>query len=337
MKLKQESYARFRRRLRAGMTIQTGPLNIVVQSAMSDLARLLYPLYGEYRIAAEPVIADLHMSVVPGTGLRRWLRPQVKVLLDGQPPFRPFPRRLALPLLEWGINWGIAIRCHQYLMLHAAVVEKHGCAVILPALPGHGKTTLCAGLIHRGWRLLSDEFGMLRPEDGHLVPIPRLLPLKNASIEVIRRFAPQAHIGPSFPETHKGTVAHLRPPAESIDRDQQTVPPGLVVFPRWQAAAETQWTAVDPPAAFLQVATNAFNYETLGETGFRSVVRLIRSCPALQLVYSDLDEAIEELDGKISVQARRLQESTATPTAEPTVRSAASTGGPADTATARAV
>jgi predicted ATPase len=29
--------------------------------------------------------------------------------------------------------------------------------VILPAPPGSGKSTLCAALVTRGWRLLSDE------------------------------------------------------------------------------------------------------------------------------------------------------------------------------------
>jgi predicted ATPase len=46
-------------------------------------------------------------------------------------------------------------------MLHAAVVEKNGKALILPALPGSGKSTLSAALAMNGWRFLSDEFTMI--------------------------------------------------------------------------------------------------------------------------------------------------------------------------------
>jgi hypothetical protein len=34
----------------------------------------------------------------------------------------------------------------------------------------------------------------------------------------------------------------------------------------------------------------------LGATGFDAVMYLVRSCPAWQLIYSDLDEAIASLD-----------------------------------------
>ena len=64
--------------------------------------------------------------------------------------------------------------------------------MLLPAAPGSGKTTLCAGLSLRGWRLLSDEFGLIRPGTTDLVPVPRPMALKNESIDVIRQFDREA-------------------------------------------------------------------------------------------------------------------------------------------------
>ena len=49
--------------------------------------------------------------------------------------------------------------------------------------------------------------------------------------------------------------------------------------------------------AFLMVATNAFNYEVLGETSFRLVGEIVRNCECYSLTYSDLGEAVEALDG----------------------------------------
>ncbi|MBK9234594.1 MAG: hypothetical protein IPO19_00450 [Rhodoferax sp.] len=36
-------------------------------------------------------------------------------------------------------------------------------SLVMPAIPGSGKSTLTAGLSLSGWRLLSDEFGALDP------------------------------------------------------------------------------------------------------------------------------------------------------------------------------
>ena len=44
------------------------------------------------------------------------------------------------------------------------------------------------------------------------------------------------------------------------------------------------------------LATNAFNYELLGEAAFRTVRELIRGARCYRLVYSDLEEATTRLN-----------------------------------------
>ena len=46
----------------------------------------------------------------------------------------------------------------------------------------------------------------------------------------------------------------------------------------------------------MTLATNAFNYEMLGEDGFRAVGGLISNARCFRLVYSDLGQAITSLD-----------------------------------------
>jgi HprK-related kinase A len=279
-----------------GLRVQFGPFNIRIQSNLASFASLAHQLYGPYPSLSPASITDFHVQIAKPHGLRRWLRPQSIFSLDGQSPFAPYAAEHALPALEWGINWCIATRAHHLLMLHAAVVERNGQAMILPAWPGHGKSTLCAALIHSGWRLLSDEFGLVRPEDGKLLPIPRLIPLKNESIDVIKRFRPEAVIGPSFFKTRKGTVAHVRPPEDSIERGQVPAIPRWLIFPRWEAGVPLTLEPVPKSEAFLMVATNAFNYEVLDATSFRLVTGMVQTCDCYSLRYSDLDEAITALD-----------------------------------------
>ncbi len=210
-----------------GLVFQFGPFNIRIRSDLGEFAELAHSLYQPYPLAATDAITDFHIGISRPKGLRRWVRRQSLFSVDGRSPFAPYTVEHAFPALEWGINYCVATRAHHFLMLHSAVVEREGRAMLFPAWPGHGKSTLCAALIHSGWRLLSDEFGLVRPDDGMLLPMPRLIPLKNESIDVIKRFRPEAVLGPSFFGTRKGTVAHVRPPEDSIRRAQEPGPATL--------------------------------------------------------------------------------------------------------------
>jgi HprK-related kinase A len=199
-------------------------------------------------------------------------------------------------MFEWGVNMFIGQYLHHLLLLHAAVVERDGRALVLPALPGSGKSTLCAALATSGWRLLSDEFGAFDLEAGVFRAMLKPVALKNRSIDVIRAHAPDAVLGPVFAKTRKGDVAHLAPSRDAVDRRHDPVPPGAIVLPRWVDGAELQLRPLSTEATFRSLAFNAFNYQTIGAAAFNAVVSLTRVVPAWQLAYGRLDDALVALD-----------------------------------------
>jgi HprK-related kinase A len=275
-----------------GILVKTGPFIVSIRSGIENFVKLFQRFYAHFPVVTAPAVADFHIQLQSPRSIRRWWRPQALFLLDGQTPFLPYPLSHAFPLFEWGLNWGIAMQAHQYLMLHSAVVERSGRALLLPAWPGSGKSTLCAALVNRGWRLFSDEFGLLRPGDGQMIPLPRPMPLKNRSIDVVRQFAPDAELGPSFHGTRKGTVAHLVSPAASVDQANVPVPPAWLVFPRYKSGAPLRLAPISKQQAFIKLANNSFNYQLLGLRGFESATRLVRDCDCYVLTYSNLDEAM---------------------------------------------
>ncbi|MEO7244262.1 MAG: HprK-related kinase A [Rubrivivax sp.] len=276
--------------------LDVGIARIRVRTRSLGFSRQLQRVYRHFPLAHDLGWADIHVDLAAPSGLRRWIRPQVVFRCDGSQPFDPFPADSPLPLFEWGANWLIGQRCNDYLLFHAGVVERDGHALILPALPGSGKSTLSAALSLRGWRLLSDEFGALDPETGLLHAVLKPVALKNQSIDVIRRWAPDAPIGPLFPKTRKGTVAHLSASPDAVARRHEPARPGAVVLPRWVAGSPTQWRRLPPEEVFRALAFNSFNYAVLGEEGFSAAVRIARQCPAWQLVYSDLADAAALLE-----------------------------------------
>ncbi|MDS4039666.1 MAG: HprK-related kinase A [Candidatus Competibacter sp.] len=296
MKFYDLSVAEIASRLRKGLNFKTGIFTIRLFSDLSDLPALLRQLHAEYPLVEESVFADFHVRLFQNRIIFRLFYPDVRLWVDEETPFFSFSPDTALPYLEWGLNWCVASRAHHYLMLHAGVLERNGHAMLLPAWPGSGKSTLCAALCHRGWRLLSDEFALVRPEDLALVPFPRLIPLKNESIAVVRAFTPEAVMGPEYPKTRKGTVCHVRPPADSIRRAEQIVQARWIVFPNFQAGADLKVSSLAKARAFLKLAGNSFNYEQIGLRGFETVASLIDCCDCYLFQYSDLEQAVAQLN-----------------------------------------
>lgn len=266
-----------------------------MRSELSSLPALLRTVYGAYEFESADGLFDVTVRVRRVRGLRAWLRPQIELLCDGVRDFEPFPADTPLPLLEWGTNYAIATRLYCDLLLHAGVVERGGRAVVMPAMPGSGKSTLTAALSLRGFRLLSDEFGVVRLSDSQLVAMLRPVALKNASIDVIQAFAPHAVIGPRYPKTHKGTVAHLAPSAEHVDARHRPAAPALVIFPRFDASAGVELEAVPRARAFARLAVNSFNYDALGPDGFDALTALVQASSCWTLRYGDLEGAVRAI------------------------------------------
>jgi HprK-related kinase A len=252
--------------------------------------------YGALELLPADTVAHYRVQLTPQRGLRRWFRPQANFFTDGIKRFQPYPRSHAFPLFEWGLNWSIATTAYNYLLLHSAVLEKDGKALIMPARPGSGKTTLCAALVGRGWRLLSDEFGILRQADDMLLPQPRAAPLKNESIDLLAEWAPHLSFGPRFDQTRKGDVVHLFPPADSLQRQEEPARPRWVVFPRFTAGAALDCAPAEPIKAFEELIHNSFNYRVTGERGFRSLCRLMRQVDVYTLRLGRLEAAVEAIE-----------------------------------------
>ncbi len=242
--------------------------------------------------AGKNAFADFHVRLTRPANLRRWFKSQVLFLFDGKPAFKPLPLDQAFPMLEWGLNWCVSNHANDCLIIHAAAVEKNGHAVIMPAPPGSGKSTLCAALVHRGWRLLSDELALVRIADGKLIPLPRPVSLKNQSITIIKNYAPEAILSCEVSDTLKGTVAHMKATADSVARATETAQAAWIIFPKYQPGSSTRLETLPQSRAFMRVADNAFNYSLLGVQGFEAVASLIDQSQCFDFTYSNLDEAI---------------------------------------------
>jgi HprK-related kinase A len=276
----------------AGLRLRTGPFVTQIRSRLAAVHEGIALHYANHPVLDDTAFADFHIGVDRPSGPRRWIKPQVAFTFDGEAPFTPLPGDQGMPMLEWGLNWCISSSSHQYLTIHAAAVERGGRALILPAPPGSGKSTLCAGLAFGGWRLLSDELALIEPGRGLVHALARPVSLKNASIDIIRRHAPQAKLGIVVHETSKGSVAHVQPPPDSVLRMALPATPGWVVLPRYQPDASARLEPMARAEAFMHLVDNAFNYHLHAGQGFELLAALVDRCECYRFTYSRLDEAV---------------------------------------------
>jgi HprK-related kinase A len=273
--------------------LRTGPFVLQVGTDVDTVLQGIRKLYADFPLAESNCFTDFHVNLLSSPRWLRWIRPQVSFYFDGGRPFNPLPLDQGFAMFEWCFNWCITTCMNQYLIIHGAAVERGSYAAILPGPPGSGKSTLCAALVNRGWRLLTDELVLVSLQTNRIVPLARPIALKNASIELIQRWVPTAVFGQQCQATLKGRVAHLRPPRQSVLRMDEPAIPAWVIFPKYSEEETAVARPVTKAKALMRCAASAFNYTILGSKGFEILSTIMEDTDSYDFAYADLEHALD--------------------------------------------
>lgn len=295
----------FSQRLARGkIPLRIGPYIYGLQSNLPSVAAGIETLYGDFGLAEPEDFIDYNVALLR-SGIRQRVRGEAEFLFDRMSPFDPIPIGQAYAFLEWGMNWCVSLHTNEYLKLHAAAVSRGNSAVIMPGVPGAGKSTLCAALGLSGWRILSDEHAMVPPNTTEVIPLCRPVSLKNESIDVIKSFSSKAIFGPVSKETHKGIVVHMKADLHPDSHDTKSLQARAMIFPRYSRDDPQRLSPRRRTDSFILAAYHSFNYSLLCETGFEAMKTLIENVDCYDLVYHDLDWAVRAMDELPGLQAGR--------------------------------
>lgn len=270
--------------------ISIPPYTFNINSSIEAVKEHIDTIYHEYEKPSSDEFVDFNVSITPSTFLRKWYKPQVRFFNDDNEPFYPLPFSQSHAFLEWGMNWCVAATEANWLIIHAAILAKDDKAIVFPAPPGSGKSTLTAYLALKGWRLLSDEMTIIELNTCTAIPFVRPISLKNNSINLVKSWFPDAVMSDVAKDTTKGDVAHVKAPSESIAKATRKATITAIVFPKYNANTVLDIYELSQTNTFMQLADNAFNYNVIGEEAFSTISHIVEKCPGFEIKYNDVAE-----------------------------------------------
>lgn len=179
-------------------------------------------------------------------------------------------------------------------LLHAGAVATSDSSLVIAGYSGSGKTTLSAGLTKAGLRFLSDEFTPLSLVGPQVTPLPMPLKFREATLALLPALEPEIEIHEE-PFVARGERVFFGVPAASALAAHRSWPVGAVVFPKLRRGEDTALRPIRPALAVGYVLEFVLNWRVLGPSAFHVAADLAARVPCYELIYEQIDEAIEQL------------------------------------------
>jgi hypothetical protein len=187
-----------------------------------------------------------------------------------------------LYLLEKELTVWLQRRRPDLLFLHAAALERGGQAYVFVAESGSGKSTTAWGLLHHGFRYLSDELAPVDPKRLVVHAYPHAICLKQApSVSGFELPYPTLNLG----RTLHIPVASI--PCAVVARPQ---PLGAVFLIRYDPELlEPTAESLRPAEAAARLYPHVLNALAHEDKGLSTALTLARTVPCFMLRTARLD------------------------------------------------
>ena len=227
---------------------------------------------------------DLHYTVEVGTTDGTFC-----LAREGLAASEPVRMDTLLFLIEKDITVELQRRRPELLFLHSAALEWRGKAYLFAAESGSGKSTTAWGLLHHGFRYLSDELGPIDVDSLRVHPYPHALCLKQALVPGYPLPPSRLHLGRTV-----RVPSRLLPCADA----RRPSPIAALFIVRYDASRrEPELRAMHPAEASARIYVTALNALSHRGSGLDPVIQLTEKLPCFALVSGDLKRTCDRVCG----------------------------------------
>ncbi|PCI63096.1 MAG: HprK-related kinase A [Kordiimonadales bacterium] len=276
------------------LEMSLGPFSKRLKANNSQVTEFLQDAYRDVPVRTKlGDITDVAVTIKSPSWFRQYVRRQVVADPGFIVPAVPLPVRLSALSFEMGLNLAVALKCCRLVSFHAAVVGNEKGAIFISAHSGGGKSTLASALMVEGYRLFSDEFGLLDMSNSLLVPYPRPVSLKGDSINIVRDFTGADWLTPVLSDTPKGDIAYRRARPSDIEEADKKLSSKLIVFPVFTKGARPVAKELAKSEALMRLIPSSTNYHLLGQGGFEALTAMVAGARSYEIQYGNTDDSMK--------------------------------------------
>lgn len=216
---------------------------------------------------------------------------RMQICRAGQAPLTAQDDGEFLFLFEKDLTIEIERQRRDLYFIHAAALEVGSNAVLLVAPSGKGKSTTAWGLLHHGFRYLSDELAPVELETMRVFPYPHALCLKSEPPENY-----------SLPTGILRTARTVHVPTHSLNHApvNEPVPLAAMIFLEYRPGSTPDLQAISKAEAAARLFAQALNPLAHSDNGLGGAIAIAMQLACYKLRSGDLGATCELLAGTLS-------------------------------------
>ena len=185
-----------------------------------------------------------------------------------------------------------AVSDAHHVVLHAGGVAWGDVGVVFPAPMEAGKTTLVTGLVRAGFDYLTDEAVAIDRGSLRIQPYPKPLSIDPGSWPLFPRLEPHEDLATDDYKAEQWQV-----PADAIRPGAvgRPCPIGVVVFPRYEAGAETVLAPMGRAEGLIEMAKSTFMFNRQSREALDLLAAVVRRAECYRLSVGELDTGVESI------------------------------------------
>ena len=200
--------------------------------------------------------------------------------------------------------WPVLLQQRGVMPLHAAAVRTTAGAVLLLGHSGHGKSSLAATLVERGYALLADDVTGLVLRDGQPTALPSF-----ASLRLWKQTLEKMRMSPEVRSRVRQGVEKYWVKASSVCTRALPVRAAIVLTP--SQGTDIRMAALSPNDAFWLLCEHTHRKRALramgqGPTLFRVATAMARQVPMLRAWRPHHPFLLEELANHVEARMAEL-------------------------------